>query len=84
MERAGGYAWASMTLLSTYFLPTEREPPADADPQAWLFCWLPETVRANRMPIMMPLVTVPTTRPRSLGRASAAPMKQRTWRLSKR
>src|SRR6201999_745387 len=31
MERAGGYAWASMTLLSTYFLPTEREPPADAE-----------------------------------------------------
>ena len=27
----GGYAWASVTRLSTYFLPTEREPPADAE-----------------------------------------------------
>ena len=26
-----GYAWASVTRLSTYFLPTEREPPADAE-----------------------------------------------------
>ncbi len=26
-----GYAWPLVTRLSTYFLPTEREPPADAD-----------------------------------------------------
>jgi prolyl-tRNA synthetase len=30
-EGIGGYAWASVTRLSTYFLPTEREPPADAE-----------------------------------------------------
>ena len=30
-EPIAGYAWASMTRLSTYFLPTEREPPADAE-----------------------------------------------------
>ncbi|GAB3889623.1 hypothetical protein GCM10029964_059650 [Kibdelosporangium lantanae] len=33
---------------------------------------VPETVRANRSPTMMPLVTCPTTRPRSPGAASTA------------
>lgn len=33
---------------------------------------LPDTVRASRMPITIPLVTMPTTRPRSWGAARLA------------
>jgi hypothetical protein len=43
---------------------TDRQPAMSAS--------VPETVRANRMPMMMPLVTMPTTRPRSPGSAILA------------